>query len=442
MGKTLEAFDEYYSETLFLKGQLELILAPIHESHQAYYNLLLDANREMFNRGKQQGERLVQDALRKVAFKARKPIQFQHKDTPYYHFGTLPFTETHLEQYTFTASEHTMNRVDSEINKILVDGYREGWGVRDVRNRIMERYDQFSGWEANRIARTELQTAHNMGVMNSYQELGVDYVEWRSAHDKRVRGNRKTDRANHIIMDGEIVKIGEKFSNGLLYPGDKEGKIAEWINCRCSVVPYLMRPGTVAPVGQSNFRDSDVISVSEPNYNQLLSEHTGGALNWEQYQQILQGKSIADLGIVARQVQNKEEDKDMVKAEGLDDLNTFKETIKTENKKLNNMCKRNDCYEEVYSILSEMDLTEFKLSDVTLENPFKAYKKEELKEFIGMTNLDLYNEYYDKPFKKFCEEFGLENDNDILEAISDGINEGGVEVAYPLFEKKLLIRIE
>ena len=429
-GRVLDAFDEYYSDTLFLKGQLDLILAPIHEAHQEYYNLLMDKNLEMFHRGELQAERLTP----KGALKATKPISFQHEKDKYTtHFGTLEFSEDYLQEYTFTASEVTMQRVDREINRILTDGYREGWGVKDVRNRIMERYDQFKGWEANRIARTEMQTAHNMGMMNRYQELNVEYVEWRSAHDKRTR-------RSHSLLDGEIIRLGDKFSNGLRYPGDKSGPIEEWINCRCSTVPYLLPPGTRAPTGRAQFRDNEVWGMKEPNYDELLLKETGGRLNWRQYQQILQGKTLAEIGILSRQKQS-HDDENMVKAEGLESLETFKETIKTENKKVYNQLKRHNCFEEVYSILTEYDLIDFKLSEIQFGDAFKLFKKDELKEFIGMLDLDLYNEYYDKSFKKFCEHFGLESNSEILEAIANGISETGEQVGYVVNSEKNLILI-
>ena len=35
------------------------------------------------------------------------------------------------------------------------------------------------------------------------------------------------------MVDGEIRALDEKFSNGLMYPGDPSGSAAEVINCRC-----------------------------------------------------------------------------------------------------------------------------------------------------------------------------------------------------------------
>jgi len=292
MNLVLTAFDEYYNEVMLLQGHINLILSPIHEMHQEYYDLLLEYNLDAYNRGRKQAERLVNRLKQKHSLKA---VSLEHDGDDKYtkHFGTIGYSEDHLSSYTFTASEKTMSRVDGEINKILTTGYQEGWGVKDVRNRIQERYGQFTTWEANRIARTEMQTAHNMGMMNQYQEMGVKYKEWRSAHDKRVR-------TSHIYMDGEIAPLDEKFSNGLMYPGDKSGKIREWINCRCSVMPYLGPTDNITtPIGQR-------FGVDEHNVNQLLKEHTGGALDWEQYKQVLQGKTIEQIGIILQSKRQEE----------------------------------------------------------------------------------------------------------------------------------------
>ena len=253
------ALMEYWNDTVLLQGQLNLILSPIHEKHQEYYELIMKHKLQEFNRGKRTGERLVR-RQQGQALKASKPVKFQH--SPKELFGTLQYSEDKLSKDTFTASEFTLNRIDESINQILLDGYREGNGINDVSRKLTERFDQLRTWEATRIARTEIHTAQNMGVMNSYESLGVEYTQWKSAHDKRVRGNRKSDRANHIIMDGEIIPFGGTYSNGLKFPGDKSGKIEEWINCRCSNAPYVMPAGMMAPPGMSNFKESDLIPIS------------------------------------------------------------------------------------------------------------------------------------------------------------------------------------
>ena len=262
------ALMEYWNDTVLLQGQLNLILAPIHEKHQEYYELIMKHKLQEFNRGKRTGERLVR-RQQGQSLKASKPVKFHH--SPEELFGTLQYSEDKLSKDTFTASEFTLNRIDESINQILVDGYREGNGINDVSRKLTERFDQLRTWEATRIARTEIHTAQNMGVMNSYESLGVEYTQWKSAHDKRDRGNRKSDRANHIIMDGEIIPFGGTYSNGLKYPGDKSGKIEEWINCRCSNAPFVLPAGMMAP-SFSPFREEDLIPITETS----LIENTFG----------------------------------------------------------------------------------------------------------------------------------------------------------------------
>lgn len=84
---------------------------------------------------------------------------------------------------------------------------------------------------AKRIARTEghrIQQASGYNVQQEAKKKGCDVVkQWDAALDKRTR-------PSHAQVDGEIREIDEKFSNGLMYPGDPHGSAAEVINCRCT----------------------------------------------------------------------------------------------------------------------------------------------------------------------------------------------------------------
>jgi hypothetical protein len=86
---------------------------------------------------------------------------------------------------------------------------------------------------AMRIARTEghrIQTTAAMDVMEQAKEKGADVVkQWDAALDGRTR-------ASHRAVDGEIREVEEKFSNGLMYPGDPSGGAKEVINCRCALL--------------------------------------------------------------------------------------------------------------------------------------------------------------------------------------------------------------
>ena len=246
---------EYGHTEYLLQGQLKLILSPIKASHEEYYNIIKKYVLRVFDLGTREGDRLVE--LNTPELLAEAVMNEIRRNNL---FGTLEYSEDKLLNEEFIATQQTLNRVDETINKIITDGYKSGKGIDAVARDLQNRFSQLKSWEARRIARTEIHTAHNQGIMKSYETLGVEYTQWKSAHDHRVRGHRKTDRANHIIMDGEIIPFGGTYSNGLKYPGDKSGKIEEWINCRCSHAPYVMKPGQTPPTGMTSFTESDLTS--------------------------------------------------------------------------------------------------------------------------------------------------------------------------------------
>lgn len=84
--------------------------------------------------------------------------------------------------------------------------------------------------KAMRIARTEghriTETAAHNAQLKA-KERGADVVKiWDATLDSKTRDS-------HARVDGEIKEVEEKFSNGLMYPGDSSGKAEEVINCRC-----------------------------------------------------------------------------------------------------------------------------------------------------------------------------------------------------------------
>jgi uncharacterized protein with gpF-like domain len=91
--------------------------------------------------------------------------------------------------------------------------------------------------------------------MKTYETLNVEYTQWIAADDDRTR-------ESHVEVDREIIRIGDTYSNGLQYPGDTSGPIEEWINCRCSNAPYVMPYGMMAPPGREQFREEDLIPIS------------------------------------------------------------------------------------------------------------------------------------------------------------------------------------
>lgn len=170
-------------------------------------------------------------------------------------FASNPMVQRILEVYDFEASEKTMNRVTEDINKVLLKGYSDGWGHYDIANQLKQKFTQLSTYEARRIAQTEINTTRNYAQFNSLLDDDMEYKIWMAARDSRVR-------PSHKKVDREIVPINETFSNGLMYAGDKSGKISEWINCRCSIAAYIIPMGYEAPAFFP-FREKDLVKVED-----------------------------------------------------------------------------------------------------------------------------------------------------------------------------------
>ena len=259
----LKNLKEYYSPDIMVNAHMDLILAPIHEYHKKYYDTIMKYKLREHRKGQVQGRRLVKRAKQYAktysknyfgAVKADSTIPMSSIIQKDKLFATSDYSAEHMRDKTFLASENTLARVDKDINKIITDGYTDGWGINDVASNIEKRFNQLETWEARRIARTEIHGSHMQGIMQSYEEMGVEYTQWASAHDNRTRDT-------HSALDGEIIPFGGVYSNGLRYPGDTSGPISEWINCRCGNIPWFCPPGMMVPPGMSNFRESDLIAT-------------------------------------------------------------------------------------------------------------------------------------------------------------------------------------
>ena len=249
LGKQVKSnLEEYWSDHL-LQGQINLISKPVTEAQAEYYLILQKYDKREYRLGVGEAQRLVKLANKNYSFKAVKPRLFKRLDL----FATLRGAEEDLLERVFIASQATLNRVDTSIKTLLTEGYQSGKGINYVANLLTKRFDQLQTWESKRIARTEIHNSHNTAVMDTYNEIGVEYTMWIAADDERTR-------ESHLEINGEIIRLGDTYSNGLRFPGDTDGPIEEWINCRCSNAPYVLPYGYAAPP-QQQFRENDLIKI-------------------------------------------------------------------------------------------------------------------------------------------------------------------------------------
>lgn len=119
-------------------------------------------------------------------------------------------------------------QITASITSSILQGKSIGKMADDLQYRIKD----MNRASAIRAARTAATGAQNAGRMDSYaaaEKMGIQVRKrWMATKDERTRHS-------HAVLDGETIGYKEKFSNGLMYPGDPNGHPSEVYNCRCTM---------------------------------------------------------------------------------------------------------------------------------------------------------------------------------------------------------------
>ena len=135
--------------------------------------------------------------------------------------------ETNLSSGLYAAFDTAdlQKKIASEISR----GFTTGATFSEIARNVSA-YAGISRNNANRIVRTEGHRITETAAHHAQQKAkdrGADVLKiWDASLDAKTR-------PSHVKVDGEIREVDEKFSNGLMFPGDPSGKAAEVINCRC-----------------------------------------------------------------------------------------------------------------------------------------------------------------------------------------------------------------
>lgn len=144
---------------------------------------------------------------------------------------------------TYEFAKYVFDRIIGDFTKTLANGYSEGLGINDIARNMRHDFKKLRDYELKRIARTEVQSAQNEGSHETMREYGVRYKQWLTVGDSRVRGSSPHDVYDHIHLHGQVVEFDEPYSNGMMFPGDRNGDVGDWINCRCIERPYIPKKG-------------------------------------------------------------------------------------------------------------------------------------------------------------------------------------------------------
>lgn len=120
--------------------------------------------------------------------------------------------------------------VGDDIRRTVARLIGEGGTIQEVQAAVIGRFDMHRR-NALRIARTEVQGAINESRAAQQQDEGIKSAKWLSSRDEEVRQSHR--------INGQVREIGDRFTNGLRWPGDQTGEAGEVINCRCRTISII-----------------------------------------------------------------------------------------------------------------------------------------------------------------------------------------------------------
>lgn len=132
-----------------------------------------------------------------------------------------------LEKVVVPISQTTKDFILQTLEK----GVENGWGVDQIVKELET--SDITQNRARLIVRTETTRATNYGGMMA--AFNNDYEmekEWLEIEDLRTRLSHRHGTG----VGGEKIDLLDRFSNGLLFPGDPDGSAAEVCNCRCTLM--------------------------------------------------------------------------------------------------------------------------------------------------------------------------------------------------------------
>lgn len=118
-----------------------------------------------------------------------------------------------------------------QLQSSLTQSILQGESIPDIAKRVANTVSVRNYHDSVRYARTMMTGAENAGRHDGFkdaEEMGIELEkEWIATLDDRTRHT-------HRMLHGEHVPVDDKYSNGLMYPGDPAGDPSEVYNCRCT----------------------------------------------------------------------------------------------------------------------------------------------------------------------------------------------------------------
>jgi len=131
--------------------------------------------------------------------------------------------EVRMEGWLVERSRIASEEINSHTRGLLATALT----AEIAREALVHVFDISLSQRAPEIAVSAVAGSANFGSNEGAKQGGLTSKTWRV--------NSSNPRPEHAAMNGETVDIGERFSNGMMWPGDPAGGADNNANCQCSV---------------------------------------------------------------------------------------------------------------------------------------------------------------------------------------------------------------
>ena len=150
-------------------------------------------------------------------------------------------TYEQLIQLWIADSVNRIKSIPSEtlgrMQEILLDGYREGRLIRDIRKEIQDSYN-VSKHHAEMLARDQISSLNSEITQMQQRDAGVTRYKWSSSKDSRVRECHQEFDGNIFSWDDPPEAWYSTKSRGIVYTG-RRCHPGEDYCCRCCAIPVF-----------------------------------------------------------------------------------------------------------------------------------------------------------------------------------------------------------
>lgn len=234
----VEAKEKIFENKLiqYIDFLVEKALANLPEEVAAMQQKQLLPEEELIVRAQFDFAPILSDVAVAMGQEALKLIE---DDSIYVPTNLRPSIEANVRKFALSMVETDRDKMID----IIAQGIAEGRSIPQIRKQITDTFDEYKKVQANRITRTEVIRASNMGAIDAWEESGVvTGKQWLTAMDDRVDPLCAYMNGKIINLRGKYFNRGETLEVGDAKTNFDYGSIKEpplHPNCRCTLLPIL-----------------------------------------------------------------------------------------------------------------------------------------------------------------------------------------------------------